>query len=237
MEDTIYNRTEIILGKDNVDKLKTKHIMICGIGGVGSYCLEALSRIGVGIFTIIDKDRVDITNVNRQIIATMDTIGEDKVNIAKKRVELINKEAKVTALKLNLTKDNIEEILKDKSIDYVVDCVDNIEAKLAIILQCNKKNIKCISSMGMGNRLNPLDIKIDDIHNTKICPLARIMRKRLKEEGIKKQKVVYSVELPKKKTDEEKKLYSNTLGSVPFVPSVAGLVMASEVVKDIIYMN
>lgn len=234
MENTIYQRTEILLGKENVQKLKNKHILICGIGGVGSYVLEALARVGIGTLTIIDKDSVDITNINRQIIATMDTIGKDKVVVAKERVEAINKEAKVIAIKENITKENINDIVIFKDIDYVVDCVDNIEAKIAIIRESNLRKIPCISCMGMGNKLNPLDIKVDDIYKTQVCPLARIIRKKLKEIGIKRQKVVYSIEEPKKRTDEEKEMYGNTLGSISFVPSTAGLVIASEVVKDMI---
>lgn len=231
MEETIYQRTEILLGKDNVGKLKNKHVVICGIGGVGSYVLEALARVGIKKLTIIDKDVVDVTNINRQIIATNDTIGKDKVLVAKERVETINKEAEVIAIKENITSENIDDIIKNKNIDYVVDCVDNIQAKIAIITKCYNENIPCISCMGMGNKLNPLDIKVADIYKTQTCPLAKIIRKKLKEIGIKKQKVVYSIEEPKKRTEEEKEKYGNTLGSISFVPSTAGLVIASEVVK------
>lgn len=234
MNENIYQRTEILLGKGNVEKLKNKHIVICGIGGVGSYVLEALARVGIGYLTIIDKDTVDVTNINRQIIATLDSVGENKVDVAKNRVKLINKEIKVKPIKLDITRENITDIIKEENIDYVVDCVDNIEAKIAIITECNQKNIKCISCMGMGNKLNPLDIKVSDIYKTINCPLSKIMRKKLKEEGIKKQKVVYSIEMPKRKTEEEKQKYGNTLGSISFVPSTAGLIMASEIVKDLI---
>ena len=134
----------------------------------------------------------------------------------------------------NITPENIEEILKGKKIDYIVDCVDNFAAKVAIIEYANKNKIKCISSMGMANKINPLDIKVSDIYKTSVCPLAKNMRKKLKEIGIKKQKVVYSTEPPQKKNEIEREQYGNTLGSVSFVPSVGGLVIASEVVKDII---
>ena len=235
MENSIYQRTEILIGKDNVNKLKEKHILICGVGGVGSYALEALARVGIGKLTIVDKDVVDITNINRQLIATYDTIGKLKVEVAKKRIENINKEAKVNILQENITSDNIEKII-DKKFDYVVDCVDSLEAKIAIIKYCNENNITCISCMGMANKLNPLDIKVADIYKTINCPLARILRKKLKELNIKKQKVVYSTEIPKKHKVEENNKYSNTLGSVSFVPSTAGLVIASEVVKDLIQL-
>lgn len=232
MDEEIYQRTEILLGSENVDKIKKLNIVICGVGGVGSFTLEAIARIGVGKITIIDKDIVDITNINRQLIATKKTIGKDKVEVAKKRINDINPSVKVSAIKENITSDNISSLLDSKeTIDYVVDCVDNIEAKLAIILECNRKNIKCISSMGMANKLDPLAIQIADIYKTNTCPLAKIIRKKLKENGIKKQTVVFSTEIPKKKTEEEKKIYGNTLGSVSFVPSVAGLVIASYVIK------
>lgn len=229
MEDSIYNRTKIVIGEDNLEKLKRSHVLICGIGGVGSYTLEAIVRCGVGNITIVDKDIVDITNINRQLIALDSTIGQDKVDVAKSRIIDINKEANVIAIKENVTPENIAYLFKGKAIDYVVDAVDNVDAKIAIIEECQKRNIKCISSMGMGNKLNPLDIKVSDIYKTNTCPLAKIIRKRLKEIGIKRQKVVFSTEIP-----VEKKVDTKTLGSMPFVPSVAGLVIASEVIKDLI---
>lgn len=228
MEDSIYQRTQIVIGTQNVEKLKKSHVLICGVGGVGSYALEAIARSGVGKITIVDKDVVDITNINRQLIATTSTIGEDKVDVARTRINDINKEANVIAIKKNITLETIKEILTE-DMDYVVDAVDNIDAKVAIITECNKKNIRCISSMGMGNKINPLDIKVSDIYKTNTCPLAKIMRKKLKERGIKNQKVVFSTEIP-----VEKKIDTKTLGSVSFVPSVAGLVIASEVIKDLI---
>ncbi len=235
--ETIYQRTEILVGKDNVNNLKTKHIVVFGVGGVGSFVVEALARVGIGNISIIDKDVVDITNINRQLIATNKTIGMDKVEVAKERILDINKEANILAFKENVTLENIDEIFSKKittKIDYVVDCVDNVDAKIAIMQKCYNENIKCISSMGMGNKLNPLDIRVADIFKTSVCPLAKKIRKRLKELEIKKQKVIYSIELPKQKTEQEKELYGNTLGSVSFVPSVGGLVIASEVVKDLI---
>lgn len=160
----------------------------------------------------------------------------DKVEVAKERILDINKDANILAIKENVTLENIDEILTNKitnKIDYVVDCVDNVDAKVAIMQKCYNENINCISSMGMGNKLNPLDIRVGDIFKTSVCPLAKKIRKRLKELDIKKQKVVYSIELPKQKTEEEKNIYGNTLGSVSFVPSVGGLVIASEVIKDL----
>lgn len=231
---SLYQRSEIVLGKENIEKIKNSNICICGIGGVGSYVLEAIARIGVANITVIDKDIVDKTNINRQLIATNSTVGMDKVKVAKEHVLDINKEANIKEIKQNITSENIYELLSKEKYDYIVDCVDNFDAKIAIIGYCNSENIKCISCMGMANKLNPLDIKVSDINKTSMCPLAKNVRKKLKELGIKKQKVVYSIEAPKKLSEEEKEIYGNTLGSVSFVPSVAGLIIASEVIKDII---
>ncbi|MEG0872416.1 MAG: tRNA threonylcarbamoyladenosine dehydratase [Clostridia bacterium] len=234
MEDDIYQRTKIVIGQRNIEKIHKSHVVICGIGGVGSYVLESLSRIGVGRITVVDKDSVDITNINRQIIATNKTVGLDKVEAAKNRVFEINPKIEVSTIKDTITVNNIHNIIAQEGTSYVVDCIDDIEAKIAIISRCYNQSIPCISCMGMGNKLNPLDIKVDDIYKTIMCPLAKIMRKRLKEIGIKRQKVIYSVESPKCKTEEEKINFGNTIGSVAFVPSVAGLIMSSEVIKDII---
>ena len=221
----IYQRTKILLGDSALEKIKKSSVCVCGAGGVGSYVIEALVRA---------KDVVDVTNINRQLIALNSTIGMAKVKVVEDRIKDINSSTNVTAIMENITPENIEEILKGKKIDYIVDCVDNFAAKVAIIEYANKNKIKCISSMGMANKINPLDIKVSDIYKTSVCPLAKNMRKKLKEIGIKKQKVVYSTEPPKKKNEIEREQYGNTLGSVSFVPSVGGLVIASEVVKDII---
>lgn len=235
--ENMYNRTNILLGKENVDVLKSKHIMVCGIGGVGSYVVESLARVGIGNITIIDKDIVDITNINRQIIALNSTIGKDKVDVAKQRLLDINSEITVDSIKLNITKENILNLLKNKKVDYVVDCVDNVEAKIAIIENCYNEGIKCISCMGTANKVNPLDLRVSDIYKTNTCPLAKIIRKKLKQIGIKKQKVVFSIEEPKKISEEEKNKYGNTLGSSSFVPSCAGLILTSEVIKDILNIS
>lgn len=224
--DRIYQRTELVIGKLNLEKLKGSKICICGIGGVGSYVLEAIARIGVGSITIIDKDNVDMTNINRQLIATVDNVGNSKVEEAKKRINSINPTIQVTAIKDFIDTNNVEKYIT-VDYDYVVDAIDSVESKIAIIKTCKKNNIKIISSMGMANRLEPLKIKIADISKTEVCPLAKVVRKRLKEEGIQKVKVVFSTEIAVKPGGAQ-------LGSVSFVPSVAGLIIASEVVKDII---
>lgn len=234
MEENRWQRSEIVLGKKAIEALQKKHVVVCGIGGVGSYALEAFARSGIGTITLIDKDEVDITNCNRQLIALQSTIGKDKVQVAKDRIQNINPNIGVKIYKEEITADNITILLQNKKVDYVVDAVDNIEAKVAIIGYCYRHHIDCISCMGMGNKCNPLDIKVADIYQTTMCPLAKIMRKRLKELQIPHQKVVYSTERPKTRTEAQKAEYGNTLGSLPFVPSVGGLIMASCVVQDLI---
>ncbi len=225
----IYDRTEIVLGKEKLEILKKSHVVICGIGGVGSYTLEALARIGVGHITVVDKDDVDVTNINRQIIATVDNVGNSKVEVAKKHVSLINPNIKVDSVKEFIDEANIPTYIT-KEVDYVVDAIDSTESKIALIKYCKEQDIKVISSMGTANKLDPLKLTVTDISKTEMCPLAKIVRKRLKEEGITKVKVVYSTE-PAIKTN------TTTLGSVSFVPSVAGLIIASEVVKDLTNIN
>ena len=222
----IYDRTEIVLGKEKLEILKKSHVVICGIGGVGSYTLEALARIGVGHIIVVDKDVVDVTNINRQIIATVDNVGNSKVEVAKKRVSLINPSIKVDTVKEFIDENNIPTYIT-KDVDYVVDAIDSVESKIALIKYCKKENIKIISSMGTANKIDPLKLTVTDISKTEMCPLAKIVRKRLKDEGITKVKVVYSTE-PAVKTN------TITLGSVSFVPSVAGLIIAAEVVKDLV---
>ena len=221
----IYDRTKLLIGEAALEKLKKASVTVCGVGGVGSYVVEALARIGIGNITVIDKDVVDMTNINRQLIADTKTIGMAKVEIAKERIQNINPGIEVREIRGYIDASNVGEYLSGS--DYVVDAIDSIESKLDVIKYAKENNIPVISSMGMANKLNPLDIKVGDISKTEMCPLAKIIRKRLRDMHISKVKVVYSVEQPIKNE-------SNVLGSVPFVPSVAGLVIASEVVKDII---
>ena len=222
----IYQRTELLLGKENLTKIKNSNVCIVGIGGVGSYTLEALARVGVGRITIIDKDIIDVTNINRQLIATSENIGKIKVDEAKKRINSINPKIEITAFQTFIDENNIDEYITNR-FDYVVDAVDSVNAKIAIIKKCKELGIKVISCMGTANKLEPLSLKIADISKTEVCPLAKVVRKKLKEEKINKVKVLYSTELPKKNN-------SKILGSVSFVPSTAGLIIASEVVKDLI---
>lgn len=229
--DNQFQRTEILIGEENLDKLKKQTVAIFGIGGVGSYVVEALARVGIGNFILIDNDKIDITNINRQIHATHETIGKNKVEEMKKRVELINPEAKVKAIKEFVTENNIEELINEP-IDYIVDAIDTVKSKIAIIKTAKQKNIPIISSMGTANKLEPTKIEVTDIYKTKICPLAKIIRKEIRKLEISELKIVYSTEEPKKSKQNEED--TKTLGSVSFVPSVAGLIIASEIVKDII---
>ena len=224
------SRTEGLIGRKNVEKLNNKKVAIFGIGGVGSYVVEALARVGIGRFVLVDSDDVSITNINRQIIATNSTIGEPKVEVAKERILEINNEAKVEIYKEFFTS-NTKGILDD-SISYIVDAVDTVTAKIELVIRANKLDIPIISSMGTGNKLDPTRFEVSDIYKTSVCPLAKSMRKELKKRNISKLKVVYSKEEPiKTSISENGKIVP---ASISFVPSVAGLIIASEVIKDLI---
>ena len=229
-----FSRTELLIGKDGVEKLKKAKVAIFGIGGVGSYVVEGLVRSGVENFILVDNDEISLTNINRQIIATHQTIGKPKVEVAKERILEINPNAKVDVHKIFFLPET-EEII-DESIDYIVDCVDTVSAKIELVLRAKKFNIPIISSMGTGNKLDPTRFEVTDISKTSVCPLAKVMRKELKERGINHLKVVYSKEEPLKplQDSEEQTSKRQVPGSISFVPSVAGLIIASEVVMDII---
>ena len=225
------NREELLIGKANTKKLLNSTVAIFGCGGVGSYAVEGLARAGIGNFILVDKDIVDITNINRQLIADITTIGKDKVEIEKKRILNINPNAKVEIHKIFCNKKNVNELVKD-NYDYIVDAIDSVDSKLSLIKTAHDKNINIISAMGMGNKLNPTMIEVADISKTEVCPLARIIRKKLKKEGIYHTKVVYSKEKPTREDVNEAN--KKITASISFVPSVCGLIMASEIVKDII---
>ncbi len=229
-----FSRTELLIGKEAVHKLNESKVAIFGIGGVGSYVVEALVRSGVQNFVLIDADKVSITNLNRQLIATLDTIGKYKVEVAKERILSINPEAKVEIYKEFFTKDS--KIIIDKSIDYIVDSVDTVATKIYLAQIANNLQIPIISSMGTGNKLDPTRFEVSDISKTSVCPLAKVMRKELKNRGIKNLKVVYSKEEPRKQHFDNN-LRKQTTASISFVPSVAGLIIAGEVIKDIIEIN
>lgn len=229
-----FSRTELLIGKENLEKLKNSKVAIFGIGGVGSFVLEALTRAGIGNFILVDKDNVDLSNLNRQIIATRKTVGKPKVEVAKKRILEINPNAEVEIYK-EFFMPETEGILDD-SISYIVDAIDTVTAKIELVKRAQKLNIPIISSMGTGNKLDPTKFEVSDIYKTSVCPLAKVMRKELKARGIKKLKVVYSKELPIKVARNEK-VVKQIPGSISFVPSVAGLIIAGEVIKDIINYN
>ncbi|MBQ6991328.1 MAG: tRNA threonylcarbamoyladenosine dehydratase [Clostridia bacterium] len=229
MEDN-FSRTEIIIGKDNLNLLKNKKVAIFGIGGVGSYVLEGLARSGIENFVLVDNDKVAESNINRQIIATTKTIGRDKVDVARERVLEINPDANIEIHKVFYLPDCEDKILDD-SIDYIVDAIDTVAAKIELVAQANKLNIPIISSMGTGNKLEPTKLEVTDIYKTTVCPLAKVMRRELKKREIKKLKVVYSKEEPIINKEEKH------IGSVAFVPSVAGLIIAGEIIKDLINME
>ncbi len=224
-----FSRTELLIGKSGIEKLQKSKVAIFGIGGVGSFVVEGLARAGIGNFVLIDNDEISITNLNRQIIATHKTIGRPKVEVAKERILEINPNANIEIYQEFFTTSTTGII--DNTISYIVDCIDTVSSKIELVVRAEMLNIPIISSMGTGNKLDPTKFEVTDIYKTSVCPLAKIMRKELKNRGIKKLKVVYSKEEPIKiaKNDEEK----IKAGSISFVPSVAGLIIAGEVVKDL----
>lgn len=223
------DRTSLLIGKDNVESLENKHIAVFGLGGVGSYTVECLARCGVSKLTIVDNDCYFVTNINRQLYATNSTSGRKKVEVAKERILDINSECKVYCHDLFINSTTINDI--DFSLfDYVIDAIDFVEGKLEIIKKCSKTGVPVISCMGTGNKLSPELFSVDYIENTSVCPLAKSMRKKLKELGISKVKVLYSKEQPTLTYNTEKK----EIGSICFVTSVAGMLIASACIKDLI---
>lgn len=245
-----FSRTELLLGKDAMEKLRGSRVAVFGIGGVGGYVCEALVRSGVGAFDLIDDDKVCLTNLNRQIIATRSTIGKYKTEVMKERMLDINPEVKVETHQCFFLPENADTFPFEEY-DYVVDAVDTVTAKLELVMKCKEKNVPIISSMGAGNKLDASQFRVADIYKTKVCPLAKVMRRELKKRGVKKLKVVYSEEQPIRPV-EDMAISCRTHcicppgaahkcterrdipGSVAFVPSVAGLIIAGEVVKDLI---
>lgn len=221
-----HTRSIALLGEDAITKLKKCRVAVFGVGGVGSYTVEALARAGIGAIDLIDSDTFNVTNINRQLYATHKTIGQYKVDVAKNRILDINPDCKVTVNKTFYLPQNSNTF--DLSVyDYIVDAIDTVAAKVELVVNADKCGTPIISSMGTGNKLQPEMFEIADIYKTSVCPLAKVMRTRLKKEGIKKLKVVYSKEIPITNND-------NIIGSVPFVPSAAGIIIAGEVIKDLI---
>lgn len=221
-----FSRTENLIGANALEKLKKCHIAVFGVGGVGGFVVEALARAGVGTIDLIDSDCVDITNLNRQIIALHSTIGKQKVAVMRDRVLDINPNAMVNIFPLLFLPENSSQFNFSKY-DYVIDAVDNVTAKIELVVKCQEAGTPIIASMGTGNKLDPTKFEISDIYKTSVCPLAKVMRYELKKRGVKKLKVLFSKENPLKTKDR-------TPASISFVPSAAGLIIAGEVIKDII---
>lgn len=225
------SRTVALLGEENVEKLKRKKVIVFGVGGVGGYTVEALARTGVGQIDVVDNDKVSLSNINRQIIALHSTIGEKKVDVIKARVKDINSSIVVNNYDAFLTPENLEQF-NLLEYDYIIDAIDTVKSKVALAEYCYDNNIKIISSMGAGNKLNPCAFKVSDIYKTTVCPLAKAVRNQLKKLGVRRLKVVYSDEMPVVQgVSEEGKCVPS---SCAFIPSVAGLIIASEVIKDLI---
>lgn len=226
----IFERTELLLGCERVKELNKKSVIIFGVGGVGGYVCEALARSGVGAITLVDGDVVSTSNINRQIIALTSTVGKPKVQVMRDRILDINPHCKVTIYNKFFDEKSKDEISLD-GIDYVVDCIDRVTNKISLIEWAKDKDVKIISAMGAGNKLDPTRFEVGNIYDTSVCPLCKVMRKELSKRNIKDLKVVYSKEQPKKISAE----YDGKAicGSIAFVPPVVGLIMASEIIKDL----
>lgn len=240
-----FSRTELAIGKEGIQKLKNSAVAVLGVGGVGSYAVEALARSGIGKIVMIDKDAVDITNINRQLHALLTTVGRDKVELMKERIALINPECEVVALKMFYTEETYEQLFEHK-LDYVVDAMDTITYKVHLALECIKRNIPIIASMGAANKMDPTRFKVADISKTSYDPIAKVMRRKLKEAGVTKGlKVVYSTEEPvKQRNDVLQQIVTNPNSPISkvrkppasnaFVPPTVGMMMAGIVVNDLI---
>ena len=242
------SRTELLIGKEALDKLKNSKVVVLGIGGVGSYTVEALARAGINKLVLVDDDTICLTNINRQIHATFKTISRSKVEVMKERILEINPHCEVTTHMTFVTADNISEIITEDT-DYVVDAIDTVTSKIALVLYCQERNIDIICCLGTGNKLDPTAFRIADIYSTKVCPLAKVMRYELKRRGVESLKVLYSEEIPTKPRTEDvvtckdgcvctggtkKCLIRRQIpGSNSFVPPVAGLIIGGEVIKDL----
>jgi len=245
-----FARTQLTFGKDNMEKIYNSRVIVFGIGGVGSYVVEALVRSGIGAIDIVDDDKICLTNLNRQLYALRSTIGRDKVDVAEERIHDINPDCKVTKWKCFFMPDTADQF-DFSQYDYIVDCIDTVTGKLEIITRAKALKIPVISSMGAGNKVDPTQLKVADITRTSVCPLARVMRNELKKRHIKRLKVVFSTEKVIPPHDEDinvkeieradhpdesqnkTKMHKQTPGSNAFVPSTAGMMIASEVIKDL----
>lgn len=229
-------RTEMLLGSDAMERLHTARVAVFGVGGVGGYVAEALARSGVGTIDLIDSDRVSESNINRQIIALNSTVGQYKVDVMRERIRDINPQIQVNAFQC-LYLPETRDVFDFGSYSYIADAVDTVTAKIELVMQAKEYHVPIISSMGAGNKLNPAAFEVTDIYRTSMCPLAKVMRRELKKRGVQRLKVVYSKEEPLKPLIEEQAPEGSSRRSIPgsiaFVPSVAGLIMAGEIIKDI----
>ncbi|MGN0459633.1 MAG: ThiF family adenylyltransferase [Ruminococcus sp.] len=232
-----FSRTELLIGDDGVDKLKNSRVAVFGVGGVGGYVVEALARSGVGTIDIVDNDDVSLTNINRQIIALHSTVGRPKVDVMEERIRDISPSTVVNKYNCFFLPENSDKF-DFRRYDYVVDAIDTVTGKIELAVKCKEFNVPLMSSMGAGNKLDPTAFKVTDIFKTKVDPLARVMRNALKKRGIKKLKVVYSEETPLTPLPSDEETSKKVVpGSTAFVPSVAGLIIAGEVIKDITGFN
>jgi tRNA A37 threonylcarbamoyladenosine dehydratase len=225
MEEFALSRTELLLGREALERLKTSSVAVFGVGGVGGYCVEALARCGIGRLAIVDGDRVAVSNLNRQIIATTDTIGISKVEAMKKRIHSISPDTIIETYPIFYNEENSGIISLD-SFDYVVDAIDTVSSKITLIMKAKAANTEVISCMGAGNKLDPTQFEVADIYSTSVCPLAKVMRRELRKRGVESLRVVFSKEEPVKTGQR-------VPGSVSFVPSVAGLIIAGEVIRTL----
>ena len=228
-----FSRTELLIKKEGLEKLQNSSVAVFGVGGVGGFVIEALVRAGIGTIHIVDHDTVSISNLNRQIIATHQTIDRKKVDVMKERLLDINPDLNIKAIKKLYNAETSDEILTE-DYDYVVDAIDMVTSKIKLIETCKEKGFNIISSMGMGNKLDPTKIVVTDIYKTHTCPLAKVLRRELKDRRIKKLKVVYSTEQPKELQERIMNGRKVTPGSISFVPSVGGLTIASVVVRELL---
>ncbi len=227
-----FSRTEMLFGQDSTETLKNKKVLVFGVGGVGGYVCEALARSGVGTIDVVDNDTVSLSNINRQIIALHSTVGKAKTEVMKERMLDINPSVQVTTYNTFYLPEN-SHVFDFSKYDYIVDAIDTVSGKIELVIQAQKSNTPIISSMGAGNKIDPCAFEVSDIYKTSVCPLARVMRTELKKRGVKHLKVVYSKEQPI--TNESKETGKKRApGSCAFIPSVVGLIVASEIIKDLL---
>lgn len=231
-----YSRTEMLIGKDKLNVLRNACVAVFGVGGVGSHCIEALARCGIGHLILVDNDRVSVTNINRQSVAFHSTVGRMKTEVMEEKIRDIDPQIRVTTREVFVLPDNVDDVLEENP-DYIIDAIDTVSAKIALVELAQRRNIPLLSSMGTGNKLHPELFEIEDLFRTSVCPLCRVMRKELKARGIRHLKVVYSREKPidvsGNVTEEDKGNRRALPGSISFVPPAAGLLIAGEVIREL----